>query len=35
MWFKVLVIATLPLQVWAGARLAMLTYRKSSEAAAR
>lgn len=27
-WFKVLIIATLPLQVWIGARLAMLTYPK-------
>ena len=34
LWFKALVIATLPLQVWIGARLAMLTFRKSSLAAA-
>jgi hypothetical protein len=34
LWFKALVIATLPLQVWIGARLAMLTFRKSSLPAA-
>jgi hypothetical protein len=34
LWFKALVIATLPLQVWIGARLAMLTFRKSSLVAA-
>lgn len=29
-WFKALVIATLPLQVWIGTRLAMLTFRRSA-----
>ena len=33
--FKVLVIATLPLQVWVGARLAMLTCRGRSDVADR
>ncbi len=33
-WFKGFVIATLPLQAWIGARLAMLTFRKSSMVAA-
>ena len=33
-WFKGLVIATLPLQVYIGGRLAMLTLRKSESAAA-
>ena len=34
LWFKAIVIATLPLQVWIGARLAMLTFRKRDQAAA-
>ena len=34
LWFKALVIATLPLQVWLGARLAMLTFRKGGRSAA-
>lgn len=29
LWFKSLIIATLPFQVWIGARLAKLTFRKS------
>ena len=33
-WFKGLVIATLPLQVYIGGRLAMLTGRKGGSAAA-
>lgn len=33
-WFKAFVIATLPLQVWIGGRLAMLTFRKSRLVAA-
>ena len=34
LWFKGLVIATLPLQVYIGGRLAMLTFRKGGSEAA-